>query len=143
AEELCEDCHGIEEMRECSMELASRVRVIARDLDAAVWAVSPKNDSLSSLGSYLCQFAIEFFRDTPTRCRVHMSDDLPALPLTPELRHHLSLTAQESCTMVLTHADARQVQVVMRMRGRVCEMSIEDDDHGFVLEEAAEAERNG
>ena len=47
AEELSEDCLGIDEMKETSVELANRVRLIARDLDAAVWAVSPKNDTLA------------------------------------------------------------------------------------------------
>ncbi len=143
AEELSEDCLGIEEMKECSGELANRVRLIARDLDAAVWAVSPKNDTLASLCAYLCQFSIEFFRGTPTRCRVHTSDDIPAAALTPEVRHHLFLTAREAVNNVLKHAEAREVQISMRMRGPVFEMSIEDDGRGFDVAQAGEGERNG
>lgn len=143
AEELSEDCQDLEEMKECSAELANRVRVIARDLDAAVWAVSPKNDSLASLCAYLCQFAIEYFRDTPTRCRVHMDDDIPALPLTPEVRHHLFLTAREACNNVLKHAQAREVQITLRSEGREFVLAVEDDGRGFVLAEAEAGERHG
>jgi signal transduction histidine kinase/ligand-binding sensor domain-containing protein len=143
AEELCEDCHDLEEMKECSSELASRVRTIARDLDAAVWAVSPKNDSLSSLCSYLCQFSLEYFRQTSTRCRVHTSDDIPPAPLTPEVRHHLFLTAREAMNNVLKHAHAREVQLTMEMRGPIFEMLIEDDGRGFSVATAEAAERNG
>jgi signal transduction histidine kinase len=143
AEELSEDCLGIDEMRETSGELANRVRLIARDLDAAVWAVSPKNDTLASLCAYLCQFFIEFFRDTPTRCRVHTSDDIPAVDLTPEVRHHLFLTAREAANNILKHAAAHEVQLTMRTRDSAFEMCIEDDGRGFDVASAATLERHG
>jgi len=143
AEELSEDCLGMDEMKECSEELANRVRLIARDLDAAVWAVSPKNDTLASLCAYLCQFFLEFFRDTATRCRVHTSDDIPAVALTPEVRHHLFLTAREAANNILKHAAAHEVQFTMRTRGAVFEMCIEDDGRGFDVARAAQKDRNG
>jgi signal transduction histidine kinase len=131
AEELCEDCHDLEEMKIHSAQLANRVRGIARDLDAAVWAVSPKNDTLASLSAYLCQFALEYFRDTPTRCRVHTSDDIPHTPLSPETRHHLFLTAREAMNNVLKHAHAGEVRLTMQMNEGAFEMLLEDDGCGF------------
>jgi signal transduction histidine kinase/ligand-binding sensor domain-containing protein len=131
AEELCEDCQDLEEMKAHSAQLAGRVRGIARDLDAAVWAVSPKNDTLASLSAYLCQFALEYFRDTPTRCRVHTGDDIPHTPLSPETRHHLFLTAREAMNNVLKHAHATEVRLTMQMNEGAFEMLLEDDGCGF------------
>jgi len=131
AEELCEDCEDLQEMKIHSAELANRVRGIARDLDAAVWAVSPKNDTLASLSAYLSQFALEYFRGTPTRCRVHRGNDIPPTPLSPETRHHLFLTAREAMNNALKHARASEVRLTMEMREGAFEMRLEDDGRGF------------
>mgnify|MGYP003350026748 CR=1 FL=1 len=45
-----------------------------QQLDEIVWAVNPKNDSLSDLVNYLCRFAEDFFEGSPTQCVF----DLPA-----------------------------------------------------------------
>ena len=143
ADEICEDCHSADEMREYSAELANRVRLIARDLDAAVWAVSPKNDTLASLSAYLSQFALEFFRHTPTRCRVQIADDIPRVPLSPEARHHLFLTAREAMNNVLKHARAREARVSATAAGGLFELTISDDGKGFVRDTSRERGRNG
>jgi signal transduction histidine kinase len=143
ADEICEDCHTADEMREYSAELASRVRVIARDLDAAVWAVSPKNDTLASLSAYLSQFALEFFRHTPTRCRVQIADDIPRVPLSPEVRHHLFLTAREAMNNVLKHAHAGEVHLSATAGDGMFELLIADDGDGFDPRASHEAGRNG
>src|SRR5690606_11809216 len=58
AEELAEDIDEPDEMKIYSSRIVGRVRGIARDLDAAVWTVSPQHDTLPALSSYLCQYAI-------------------------------------------------------------------------------------
>jgi signal transduction histidine kinase/ligand-binding sensor domain-containing protein len=138
ADEICEDSLTPSEMREHTAELGNRVRLIARDLDAAVWAVSPKNDTLASLSAYLSQFALEFFRDTPTRCRVEIADDIPRVPLSPEARHHLFLTAREAMNNILKHARAGEVHLSASARDGIFELRIADDGEGFSV--GAEAE---
>jgi signal transduction histidine kinase/ligand-binding sensor domain-containing protein len=143
AEELSEDGAGVDEMRAQSAHLAGRVRTIARDLDAVVWAVSPKHDRLDSLCAYLCQFSLEYFRDTSTRCRVHTADDIPAVALSPEARHHLFLTAREAMNNVLKHAHATEVTLTMEMNGGRFELAIADNGRGFDVPSAEASERNG
>jgi signal transduction histidine kinase len=108
-----------------------------------VWSVSPKNDTLHSLCSYLCQFALEYFRDTRTRCRVHTADDIPHSALTPEARHHLFLTAQEAMNKALKHSGAAEVQLSMQMRPTGFEIAIADNGHGFDVAGAGNSNRNG
>jgi signal transduction histidine kinase/ligand-binding sensor domain-containing protein len=143
AEELCEDCDDLAEMKQQSSQLATRVRTIARDLDAAVWAVSPKNDRLAALSSYLCQFALEYFRATPIRCLVEIAGDVPDIPLSPEVRHHLFLTAKEAMNNALKHSRAHQINVSMAVNAHEFELSIKDDGAGFCVAEAERSERNG
>jgi signal transduction histidine kinase len=143
AEELHEDCKNLDEMKAQSSVLADRLRMIARDLDAAVWAVSPKNDTLPALCSYLGEFALEYFRNTRTRARVSHDGDIPGVPLSPDARHHLFLTAREALNNVLKHSRANEVWLGTRVIGTDFELTIDDDGVGFDPTLAAKSGRNG
>ena len=142
AEELAEDVSEPEEMKSYSVRLAGRVRGIARDLDAAVWTVSPQNDTLAALSSYICQYAIEYFRDSPLRCRVNVGPDIPEQPLSPDARHHLFLTAKEVMNNALKHSGASHLDLDIRVDGGNFHLGFRDDGHGF-SEGAATNGRHG
>ena len=131
AEELAEDVSDMGEMKTYSGRLATRVRGIARDLDAAVWTVSPKNDTLAALSAYICQYAIEYFRETPVRCRVDLMPEIPDTPLSPDARHHLFLAAKEIMNNVLKHSGAKNVILTMRSSTDSFHLEISDDGHGL------------
>ena len=131
AEELAEDVSEPDEMKSYSVRLAGRVRGIARDLDAAVWTVSPQHDTLAALSSYICQYAIEYFRDSPVRCRVHVAPDIPEQPLSPDARHHLFLTAKEVMNNALKHSGASHLDLEIRVADGNFRLGFRDDGHGF------------
>lgn len=143
AEELAEDWSDLPDPHARSAQLAQRVRTIARDLDAVVWTVSPKHDVLSSLAAYLCHYAEEYFRHGPIACRARVADNIPPLPLSPEVRHHLFLIAKELLNNVLKHSHARQVDVTLQMSGTVFELVVADDGCGFSVAEAMNSPRSG
>jgi signal transduction histidine kinase len=131
AEELAEDVSEPDEMKTYSVRLAGRVRGIARDLDAAVWTVTPQNDTLPALSSYICQYAIEYFRDSPVRCRVHVAADIPEQSLSPDARHHLFLTAKEVMNNALKHSGASHLDLDIRVEDGHFRLGFRDDGHGF------------
>jgi len=141
AEELSEEGGGVDEMKSYSARIAGRVRDLARDLDAAVWSVSPKNDTLAALCGYICQYAIEYFRDTPVRCLVHVAPDIPTVPLSPEDRHHLFLMAREILNNVLKHAGASQVTLTMGPEEGSFVLAFADNGRGFAA--VAAPDRHG
>lgn len=143
AEELAEDMSDPQEMKTYSTRIAGRARGIARDLDAAVWAVSPKNDTLAALSAYIGQYAIEYFRETPVRCRVELPESIPDAPLSPDARHHLFLMAKEIMNNVLKHSGARNVTLAIRTTAQRFHLEIADDGHGFPADDAATAGRHG
>lgn len=116
----------------------------ARSLDEIVWAVNPQNDSLRSLVEYLTQLARELFEDTGIRCRFLIQADLPALPLPPEMRHHLFLTVKEALNNALKHAHATEIVLGATTAGRQMEIFIQDNGAGFeAAAVTAGSERNG
>jgi signal transduction histidine kinase len=103
-----------------------------RALEEIVWAVRPGSDSLQSLVDYIAHFASELFDGTPTRCRLDLPHDLPALPLPPDFRHNIFLIVKEALTNALKHASAREIHVQAKISAGRLEICIQDDGTGNV-----------
>ncbi len=112
-------------------EIFRMTREAVRTMDEIVWAVNPRNDTLEDLANYIFQFAQDFFRDSPTRCRLDIPAELPVIALSTEVRHHLFLAVKEALNNVMKHAQAKNVQVAMRWESGVVSVSIRDDGRGF------------
>ncbi|MEI6076444.1 MAG: two-component regulator propeller domain-containing protein [Verrucomicrobiota bacterium] len=116
----------------------------ARALDEIVWAVNPRNDSLRSLVEYLTQFTRELFENTQVHCRFQIAEDLPEVPLPPEMRHNLFLVVKEALTNSLKHSRATEISLSATTRGSQMEICLQDNGAGFdavVIE--SRGERNG
>ncbi len=115
-----------------------------RALEEIVWAVRPDSDTLQSLVDYITHFASELFEGGPTRCRLDLAHDLPALALLPDIRHNIFLIIKEALTNTLKHATAKEVRVVARADGHTIEIEVADDGRGFTPAESPTAsKRNG
>jgi len=102
-----------------------------RALEEIVWAVRPGSDTLQGLVDYIAHFANELFEDNPTRCRLDLPPDLPAIPLPPEVRHNIFLIAKEALTNVLKHSGANEVRLEIKVTGRTLSLVIADNGQGF------------
>lgn len=132
------------DLRNQSQVLGSRIRELARDLDAAVWAVSPRHDTLASLCAYFCEFALEHFRRTPIRCRVNAPPSLPNGRLAPHLRNHLFMATREALNNALKHSGATEVHLDISLQNQsLLEIRITDNGHGFDLAAARLGIRQG
>jgi signal transduction histidine kinase len=112
-------------------QVTEKSREMVASLDEIVWAVNPANDSLPSLATYLCQFAEEFFRATPIRCRLDVDDALPPAPLTSEVRHNLYLAVREALNNIAKHSQAAEVWLRIQWRRDAVHIDIEDNGRGF------------
>jgi signal transduction histidine kinase/ligand-binding sensor domain-containing protein len=142
AEELAEDWPALADPGAQTSRLAQRVRTIARDLDAVVWTVSPRHDNLAALAAYLSHFAEEYFRHSSIACRIALGE-IPPMPLSPEVRHHLFLIAKELLANALKHSQARRVELALRIAGDAFELTVADDGRGFSVASATHSGRNG
>ncbi len=116
----------------------------ARSLDEIVWAINPVNDSLRSLLAYLTQFAREHFEESGINCRFQIPDDLPEVPLPPEMRHNIFLAVKEALNNALKYARATEVLLAATSDGHQVVISVQDNGVGFDLGSAsARQERNG
>lgn len=104
---------------------------MVRLIDEIVWAVNPKNDTLEQLVTYVCNFAEQFFRDSPTRCRIDVADSIPTYKLEADVRHHLFLIAKEALHNVAKHGATDRVWVRVTCDAEAFSLLIEDKGRGF------------
>lgn len=120
-------------------QLGARVKQITtvtcqlmQEMDEIVWAVNPKNDSLESLISYLCDFADEFLRAANIRFRIHLPAPLPTGRLTPEVRHNLFLAVKEILNNIVKHSKASEVSFELQLDEAGAVLEIRDNGCGFL-----------
>lgn len=120
-----------EEARGYFHEISQRSNELVMALDEIVWAVNPKNDDVSSLSTYFCQFAERLVRTTSLRCRFEIPAELPPLPLDAEQRHSLFLAFKEALQNAVKHSSAQGLRVRIAVESRVLGITVQDDGCGF------------
>ena len=124
-----------------STELLEHIRALERDLDTIVWTVNPRNDTLDQLVGFICRVGSELLGRSGLRCRFDLPEEVPPVPVSPELRHGVFLVVREALTNIVKHAHAACVRLRLRVEDETLHCRIEDDGHGFAPEAPAHGER--
>ena len=111
--------------------LEASCRELVTAMDGLVWALNPANDTLDHLASHLASLAEELFRDSPTRLRLAIPADLPALPVRSDFRHHFALAVKEALNNSFKHSRAREVKLTLRLEELRLVATVADDGVGF------------
>lgn len=106
-------------------------REVTRALDEIVWAVDPRHDTLDSLVDYMGKFAQNFLAAARLRCRLDLPVDVPAWPLTAEIRHNLFLAFKEALNNAAKHAAASEVRIALRVDSDSFVIAVKDNGAGF------------
>lgn len=130
-----------EKARQQVVRLESAARDLVHAMDGLVWAVNPANDTLDHLATHLSAVAQEIFRDSPVRLRIAIPDDLPAVSLRSDFRHHFALGIKEALHNVLKHAGP--CDAVFRLAAEDGALVAEIADTGAGFDPASPREGNG
>jgi ligand-binding sensor domain-containing protein/signal transduction histidine kinase len=136
------DKHLPQEVEAHARQISQTARDTARTLDEIVWTVNPSNDTLDGLVTYVCKYAQEYLAVAGLRYRLDVTPQLPATPISPEVRHNLFLAAKEAITNVVRHAQASAVWVRLKLDPSTFTLEIQDDGCGPAGLES-KAGRNG
>jgi signal transduction histidine kinase len=121
--------------------IAQRSRMLVHALDATVWAVDPRRDTLESLAHYLASYAEECLGGARLACRVQIPSTLPERSVSGQVRHHVLLAVKEALNNAVRHSGASEVVFRLRVNGDWLAISISDGGRGF--HPAAPLEGNG
>ncbi len=112
-------------------QISQTARDTTRALDEIVWTVNPANDTLDGLVNYLCKYAEEYLALAGLRYRLEVPAQLPAIPISPELRHNVFLVAKEAVNNIVKHAHASSAWLRLRLEPGRFMLEIEDDGRGL------------
>jgi signal transduction histidine kinase/ligand-binding sensor domain-containing protein len=100
-------------------------------MDEIVWAVNPKNDTMESLMSYICDFAGEYLQAANIRLRINVPTPLPDWHLTSEVRHNFFLAVREILNNIVKHSEAGEVFLALKLNAGFAALEIRDNGRGF------------
>ena len=112
-------------------KIALTARESLTAMDAIVWALNPRNDSLENFANYISHFANEFFRPTTIRCRLDIPTQLPQQAMSTEARHHLFLAVKEALNNIARHAGASEVWIRLDCGDDRLMISVADNGRGI------------
>ncbi|HEY3762538.1 MAG TPA: two-component regulator propeller domain-containing protein [Verrucomicrobiae bacterium] len=112
-------------------KISGTAREAVKSLDEIVWAVNPRNDTLSHLVDYTGQFATDYLRDAGIRCLLDVPDSLPAREVPANVRHNVFLVVKEALQNIVKHARANTVWLRINTDGQGLHIGVEDNGCGF------------
>jgi signal transduction histidine kinase len=123
--------------------LCAKARALLGTMDEIVWTVNPRRDTVSDFAAFVCQQVQEFLAPTSLRCRLDISDDLPATPLDLPARRNLLLAVKEAVRNAAKHSGADELILSIRLVQGALEVAVEDNGAGFAVEETPAVSGNG
>ena len=112
-------------------EVADEVRDVIRALDEVVWAVEPRNDTLSAFADYLYTYAERYLNTMHVRLRASIPSELPAASVTSRTRHAVFMCVKEALNNIVKHAAATTAFVSLSIHGNEVRVTAGDDGKGF------------
>ena len=115
---------------------------LIRSVDAIVWAVNPKNDTLDRFVGYLTISAEQLAGAAGIRARFEVPEEIPPLPLAGRTRHDLYLIVREAINNAVKHAHATAIALHVSIDRDTLRITVEDDGRGFDPNEPADDGRH-
>ena len=114
----------LEKINAASRELSGKVREV-------IWTVNASNDTISSLISYLNNYALELLDNAEIDYHVSLPDPIPDTIISGEYRRTLFLAFKETLNNILKHARATKVVVDFFADPGNLRISVKDNGIGF------------
>jgi signal transduction histidine kinase len=111
--------------------IVDRSRSMVTALDALVWAVNPKNDTLAALAEYLASFVEELLTQANIHCRIELPQYFPARIIASEIRHNTLLSVKEALNNAVRHGKPTEIMLQLKCSGNEFEILIKDNGCGF------------
>ncbi len=123
-------------------QISQTARETTRSLDEIVWTVNPSNDTLEGLGNYICKYAQDYLGTAEIKYRLDVPPQLPATPISPELRHNVFLVAKEALHNLVKHSGATTARLRLAVEPHQFVIEIADNGRGLPPDAAVKG-RNG
>jgi signal transduction histidine kinase len=105
---------------------------ILNKMNAIIWSMNSKNDSLGNLISYIRAYTIEYLEATSVKCKVNIPESVPEKELSGDKRRNVFLCLKETLNNMLKHSKATELTINIMTDG-ILEIKIYDNGIGVDL----------
>ena len=112
-------------------KISNSSKEVIENLGEIIWTVNPKHDNLTSLLAYIRNYCAIFFEDTSIKCIIDFPDNIPSLPIHPELKRNLFLVIKECLNNIIKHASATEVIICFNIYNEQYSLVIIDNGRGM------------
>ncbi|MCX6910535.1 MAG: triple tyrosine motif-containing protein, partial [Verrucomicrobia bacterium] len=112
-------------------KISRAAREVFQTLDEIVWTVNPGNDTLERLIGYLSDYAAEYLAAAGIRLSQDLPENVPAAPISSDVRHGLLLAAKEALHNAVKHAAATEIKLSVALEPQSLRVQIADNGRGF------------
>jgi len=106
---------------------------ILNKMNAIIWSMNSKNDSLGNLVSYIRAYATEYLEGTSVKCRVNIPDFIHEQELSGDKRRNIFLCVKETLNNMLKHSKASEITIHIIANG-ILQIAIHDNGIGIDLQ---------
>src|SRR4030095_12188304 len=106
---------------------------VLKKMNAIIWSMNSKNDSLGNLISYIRAYATEYLEGTSVQCNVNIPDHIHDLELSGDNRRNVFLCVKETLNNMLKHSKATQLVIDITADG-ILKIRIHDNGVGIDLQ---------
>jgi two-component system, NarL family, sensor histidine kinase DesK len=106
---------------------------VLNKMNAIIWSMNSKNDSLGNLISYIRAYSTEYLEGTSVKCNVSVPRDIPEKELTGDKRRNIFLCVKETLNNMLKHSGATELTIDILADG-ILTIRIHDNGRGIDLQ---------
>ncbi len=106
---------------------------VLNKMNAIIWSMNSKNDSLGNLISYIRAYSTEYLEGTPVNCNVSIPHEIPEKELTGDKRRNIFLCVKETLNNMLKHSGATELAIDILADG-ILTIRIHDNGRGIDLQ---------
>ena len=110
---------------------------ILNKMNAIIWSMNSKNDSLGNLISYIRAYSTEYLEGTSVKCKVSIPDQIPEKQLSGDKRRNIFLCVKETLNNMLKHSRASEMLIDIAADG-ILQIKIHDNGVGIDLQNIRE-----
>ena len=121
----------VAELKDQMGDMTRLTRNAVAAMQEVVWTVNPRNDSVSRLAAYLCEFIERFLSATEISHRLDLQEVLPEVPLAAQVRHNVFLACKEAVHNAVKHSGAARIRLGIHAADGWMIIALEDNGRGF------------
>ena len=106
---------------------------VLNKMNAIIWSMNSKNDSLGNLISYIRAYSTEYLEGTSVNCNVSIPREIPEKELTGDKRRNIFLCVKETLNNMLKHSGATELAIDILADG-ILTIRIHDNGRGIDLQ---------